>query len=238
MRTAATPPEQRAALREDTRRPAEAPGSPESAPPDPGVEGNRRLTSVNGVLLLILLAVQGITVLRVQRLLSLHVFIGVLLVGPVLLKAASTTYRFVRYYRGDRAYRASGPPHPLLRLIGPVVIAATVALLASGIALILAGPAHRQPFLRLHQASFVIWFIVMTVHVLGHVRGALRHTADEARDSRHAPTGRLRLLRLAVIAAALVAGVGLAATLLPRAAQWKHDDGRLAGRVKLDQPAP
>jgi hypothetical protein len=237
MRTAARPPDERAALGGHTGRRAAPPESPESAPPDAGVEGNRRLTSVTGVVLLVLLAVQGVTVLRVERLLSVHVFVGVLLVGPVLLKAASTTYRFVRYHRGHRAYRDSGPPHAVLRLIGPLVIASTLALLGSGIALIIAGPAHRQPFLRLHQASFLLWFALMTIHVLGHVAGALRSTRDEVRDSRHEPTGRLRLLRMAVIAAALVVGVGLAATLLPRAAQWKQDDGRAGGPVKLHHPA-
>ena len=37
-----------------------------------------------------------------------------LLVGPVLLKCASTVYRFIRYYAGARAYRQKRPPQPML----------------------------------------------------------------------------------------------------------------------------
>jgi len=67
-----------------------------------GVEGNARLTGLNGVLL-VLLAVEGATILRIRQLISVHVYVGVLLVGPVLLKCASTVYRFIRYYAGARA---------------------------------------------------------------------------------------------------------------------------------------
>ena len=43
-------------------------------------------------------------------LVSAHMFIGMVLIPPVLLKLASTGYRFVRYYTGSQAYRAKGPP--------------------------------------------------------------------------------------------------------------------------------
>src|SRR5205807_5918895 len=98
-------PGARPVLREETRRSEPRPELPEPPQPDPGVEGNRRLTSVNGMVLLVLLAVEGYTLPQVRHVLSLHVFIGLLLVGPVLLKTASTMYRFARYYRGEGAYR-------------------------------------------------------------------------------------------------------------------------------------
>ena len=53
---------------------------------------------------------RGATILRIRQLISVHVYVGVLLVGPVLLKCASTVYRFIRYYAGARAYRQKGPP--------------------------------------------------------------------------------------------------------------------------------
>jgi hypothetical protein len=205
--------------------------------PDPGVEANRRLSSVTGMVLLVLLAIQGYTVPQVHRLLSLHVFIGVVLVGPVLVKTASTLYRFVRYYRGDRAYRDSGPPAPLLRLIGPVVIVSTFTLLGSGIALIVAGPARRDLFLRLHQASFLVWFVTMTVHVLGHVREAARTTWREIRTRADEPTGGRRRLRVAVVVAALAVGIGLAGSLVPRAAHWTDDRFEAPGQAQK-RPAP
>ena len=53
---------------------------------DAGVEGNTRLTSATGLVLLVMLAVEGYTILDVRGLITVHVFVGVMLVGPVLLK--------------------------------------------------------------------------------------------------------------------------------------------------------
>jgi hypothetical protein len=50
-----------------------------------GAEGNERLTVMTGAVLLILLAVECYTILRIGRLLTLHVFLGMLLLGPVAL---------------------------------------------------------------------------------------------------------------------------------------------------------
>src|SRR6516162_11181634 len=83
-----------------------------------GVEANARLTGSTAAVLLVLLAAEGVTVLSVHSLLTPHVFIGMLLVPPVLLKVGSTGWRFVRYYRGSGAYRRKGPPPLLLRLLG------------------------------------------------------------------------------------------------------------------------
>ena len=52
----------------------------------------------------------GVTILRIGQLISVHLFVGFLLVGPVSLKLASTGYRFVRYYSGERTYRRKRPP--------------------------------------------------------------------------------------------------------------------------------
>ena len=134
-----------------------------------GAEGNERLTALTGTVLLLLLAAEGVTILRLGRLLTLHFFIGMLLLGPVALKAGSTIYRFARYYAGSVPYRRKGPPAPLLRLLGPVIIASTAGVFGTGIVLAVAWPVHRQPWLFLHKASFVIWFCVMTVHVLAYL---------------------------------------------------------------------
>ena len=105
----------------------------------PGVEGNTRLTSATGMVLLVLLAVEGVTILSVRQMITLHIVVGVLLLGPVLLKTGSTMYRFTRYYTGAASYRRKGPPHPLLRVLGPLVILSSLALLGTGIALIVVG---------------------------------------------------------------------------------------------------
>ena len=58
-----------------------------------GTDGNERLTAIVGALLLVLLAVLGVTIIRIGQLLWLHLFLGLLLIGPVALKLASTGYR-------------------------------------------------------------------------------------------------------------------------------------------------
>jgi hypothetical protein len=83
-----------------------------------GVEANARLTATTGTLLALLLLIEGFTVLDVRGYITLHTALGLILIGPVLLKTVSTTYRFFCYYTGRPAYVAKGPPHIVLRLIG------------------------------------------------------------------------------------------------------------------------
>jgi len=186
---------------------------------DGGVEANARLTASGAAVLLVVLAVEGATILRIRELISPHVFLGMLLIPPVLVKMASTGYRFARYYLGAPAYRRKGAPPILLRLLGPVVVILTVVLLASGVALLLASPAWSQPLLFVHKASFVLWFLAMTVHVLGHL----------AEVARLAPRDWLRRARRDVrgagsrqwlIAGSLVAGVLLGLAMLSRVGPW------------------
>lgn len=184
------------------------------------VEGNSRLTAVNGMMLLVLLAVEGVTVLNVRGMITLHIYLGILLIGPVLLKSVSTIYRFVRYYTGAPAYVQKGPPHPILRVLGPFVIFSSVAVLGTGIGLIFVGQAHREPLLTLHQASFIVWLVVVTIHVLGHLFHASTTTWRELRDPQVDPAVRGRRWRLVAVAASLVIGVGLATALMPSAHSW------------------
>jgi len=186
---------------------------------DDGVEANARLTASGAAVLLIVLAVEGVTILRIRELISPHVFLGMLLIPPVLVKMASTGYRFARYYLGAPAYRRKGAPPILLRLLGPVVVILTVVLLASGVALLLVSPAWSQQLLFVHKASFVLWFLAMTVHVLGHL----------AEVARLAPRDWLRRARRDVrgagsrqwlIAGSLVAGVLLGLVMLSRVGPW------------------
>ena len=75
-----------------------------------GTAGNERLTAATGAVLLVLLAVIGVTIISIGPLLSVHLFVGMLLIGPVALKLGSTGYRFVRYYTRTRAIGARGRP--------------------------------------------------------------------------------------------------------------------------------
>jgi hypothetical protein len=67
-----------------------------------GATGNERLTAATGAVLLVLFAAEGFTILSIHQLITVHFFLGMLLIGPVLLKAAAVCYRFVRYYTGAR----------------------------------------------------------------------------------------------------------------------------------------
>ncbi len=133
-----------------------------------GPEGNERLTATIGAVLILLLAIEGVTILSIRPLLPLHMFVGIALIAPVVLKLASTGYRFVLYYAGSRPYRAKGPPHPLMRILAPVLVTATALVLSSGIAL-LAPPRRAGIWLAVHKASFVVWLAAASVHVLVYI---------------------------------------------------------------------
>jgi hypothetical protein len=150
-----------------------------------GAEGNERLTATTGAVLLVLLAVEGFTILRLGRLLTLHFFLGMLLLGPVALKAGSVIYRFVRYYTGSAPYRRKGPPALLLRLLGPVIMLLTACVFGSGVMLAVTGPGQ-GPWLLLHKASFILWFCAMAIHVLAYLPRLPRLLAAEARGTARA----------------------------------------------------
>lgn len=185
----------------------------------PGVEKNRRLTSVTAIPLLILLFVEGITILLgVNQTISVHVFVGMLLIPPIALKTASVGYRFIRYYGGDDAYRAAGPPHPLLRALGPLVVLSTTTLFASGVALIAFGRSTAGA-MAIHKLSFIVWLVAMSLHVLGHA-GHLRDAVVAEYLRRPALQGTAA--RTAVVGLSLAFGIGLAAVTLHLAGPLGH----------------
>jgi len=185
-----------------------------------GTEGNEQLTATTGLILIGLLAALGVTILRIHQLIWVHLFIGLLLLGPVALKLASTGYRFARYYTHNDAYRLKGPPQLLMRLIAPGVVISTVVVFASGIALLLVGPAHRAGWVGVHKASFVVWLLIMAVHVLGHLE-RLPHSLRAAHSTAwipESPAGGAG--RWIVLSGALVGGLVLAIVLIPQFAPW------------------
>ncbi len=93
------------------RRPAASAGRWASG----GTIGNEELTAMTAIVLLALLGALGITILRVGQLLNPHMFIGMMLLGPVLLKMISTGWRFIRYYTGSAPYVSKGPPPFIMR---------------------------------------------------------------------------------------------------------------------------
>ncbi len=184
-----------------------------------GTSGNEILTSATAVVLVGLLAAEGFTIVNMRGLVTAHMFIGLVLIPPVLLKLASTGYRFVRYYTGARGYREKGPPALPLRLMAPVLVASTVAVFVTGV-LLLAAEHKSHTVLQLHKLSFIVWGVVFAVHFLAYVpRVACSLRADWRAARRQAvPGAGFRGMR---VAAALGGGAALALSLLPVMNAWR-----------------
>ena len=185
-----------------------------------GAAGNERLTAMTGAVLLVLFAAEGVTILRLHALLTVHFFLGMLLLGPVALKIASTGYRFVRYYTGSAPYVRRGPPAWPMRLLGPLVMATSVGVLGTGVMLAVVGRGNGQ-WLFLHKATFVLWFGVMTIHVLMYAPRLPRLLAGGPAAGRLAATLAGRGTRWLLLAVALAGGLVIAVATLHLAAPWR-----------------
>jgi hypothetical protein len=200
-----------------------------------GTDGNEQLTTITGVVLILLLAVIGLTILRIHQLISVHLFVGLLLIGPVALKLVSTGYRFMRYYSGNLVYRKKGPPETWLRLLAPLVVLTTVIVFVTGVLLMFAGPAHRNPLLAMHKVGFIIWIAVTGLHVLGHLPAVGRLFGIDVdvntgvrRGARSELTGTAGAAgRWIALAGAIVAGLVLAIVLIPHFHLWSGNSAFL-----------
>ncbi len=183
-----------------------------------GVEGNSRLTAAAAAVLIVLLAIEGATIPFLRPLLSVHVFVGMLLLGPVALKLATTGYRFLRFYTHRREYVEKGPPPPIMRLlVAPVLVASTLTLFGTGVALVAFGPPGGA-MIGLHKASFFVWFGAMSIHVLAHARRAAR---DAIADWTRPRLGGASL-RAGLLVGALALGAVVAVLTLPLVGPWAH----------------
>jgi hypothetical protein len=104
------------------------------------------------------------------------------------------------------------------------VIITSLAVLGTGVALAVTGP-HEGPWLQFHKASFVLWFGVMTIHVLAYAwrlpRILLGAPGSGVRAAVAGGTTRWLL-----VGASLAGGLLLALLTIHLAAPW---DARLAG---------
>jgi hypothetical protein len=190
--------------------------------------GNKQLTAVAGLVLLAPIAVVvGTVLLGVHTFMSLHVFFGLALIPPVLLKLASTGWRFARYYARSRPYVIEGPPQLAMRLVAPLFVAATVVLFGSGVAMgVLHG--HALQLVRsLHGPASVIWLLLLGVHILVYLGRALRGTSAETRG---------RVARAAAVLAVVVAGLALGMATIPAQHRWvnlrrDHHDRNALGQA-------
>jgi lysylphosphatidylglycerol synthetase-like protein (DUF2156 family) len=156
---------------------------------------------------------ETLTTLALRTYLPVHIFLGLLLLPPVALKLASTGWRFIRYYTRNKPYRLEGPPRPLLRVLAPLLVASTLSLFGSGVALIVVG--HGGGALRtVHTLSFIAWGVLMLVHVLAYLKRVLQAgRADWRRHAEVVVAGARS--RRALLGGALLAGVILALAIYP-----------------------
>jgi hypothetical protein len=173
-----------------------------------GSDGNEQLTALLATVLLVLLAIEGATLLDLPALLAVHAFVGMLLIPPIVVKLASVGWRTSRYYLGAAEYVRRGPPHIVLRaVIAPVIGVSTIALFGTGVAL-LARDRTEGSLLALHQASFIVWVGATSLHVLGHL-------LELPRAVRLRASGLTA--RVALVGSALALGLGVATLTLPAA---------------------
>jgi hypothetical protein len=183
--------------------------------------GNERLTAMTGAVLLVLFVAECLTLLNLGRLLTLHFFLGMLLLGPVGLKVGSVLWRFTRYYTGSAAYVRRGPPGPVQRVTGPFVVLTTLAVLGTGIMLLIegGGPNGGGQWIQWHHMSFLLWALVILIHLASYVPRLPRilsgQPAERARTVLAARTTRWLLL-----CGSLALGLGLAFATYHLSAQW------------------
>jgi hypothetical protein len=188
--------------------------------PNPG--GNEQLTALAGILLIVFLAVEGATLLNLRALLTVHAFVGMFLLPIVALKMASTGWRMARYYLGREEYVRRGPPPlPLRVVVAPVVVASTIVLFGTGVYLLAVHERHGTA-VGLHKASFVVWFVATSTHVLAR----LVRMSDALRARYPGLAARLGL-----VAVTLVAGAAVAVATLPGS---DHLQDQVSAQVGLD----
>jgi len=206
--------------------------------PEPRVNpgGNERLTAAAGLLLLVPVFVEIASILLgVHTFMSLHVFVGLALIPPMLLKLASTGWRFARYYTRSRAHVAYGPPQMAMRLLAPLFVTATVVLFASGVAMGLLHGHALQVARRLHGPASVIWLLLLGLHVLVYLRRAFASTVQDVLPAKRTAV-RGTTARVSALATVVSCGLVLGAAAVPAQHRWvdlprdHHEHERLRER--------
>ena len=184
------------------------------------VVGNERLTALAGAVLLVLIVVELMTTAYLRAGLSAHVFVGVVLSGPLAVKIGSTFYRFLRYYTRSPAFVRRGPPRLALRVLAPLLIATTLVVIGSGIGLVVTGPRSAGPLLPLHGLSVLVWLPLIAIHVFAYIWRVPRLVANDWSKQAGRSLAPGRGLRLGVNLGALLLGAIAAVLLLPGATPW------------------
>lgn len=179
---------------------------------------NERLTALTGGVLFVLFALEVGVTADLRTLILMHIFVGTMLAGPLVVKLTSVGYRFFSYYRKSPAFVEYGPPNIWLRLLAPFFLLLTGMLFLSGIGLVLVGPAHMETLKLIHAGSAALWLPLLVVHVYAHIRQVPGSLKTEGRRSQSRLSGRIKRLRINLIA--LIAGTLGGIILMPISTSW------------------
>ena len=196
------------------------------------VAGNERMIALVGTMLLVLIGAEIIIAAKLRALMPVHIFVGVLLTVPLFVKIGSTGYRFLHYYAGSPAFVQKGPPRLEMRLLAPLLLLASLSVVASGIILALLAPTNGWSVwvLRLHALSVMCWLPLLALHVGVYIWQVPRLLiADWQKHATRWVPGRG--WRYAGTFVALLAGVGAAEIFLPLAASWTAWEPNIDSRI-------
>lgn len=185
------------------------------------VEGNSRLTALVGFILLGLFLGELFTLSSLRTLLPLHIFLGLLLIPPLLLKLSSVLWRFFHYYLKNEAYNRAGAPALIARLLGPLLAATTVVLLGSGVMMVV--NIDRAQALNIHRSSYPPWLFFIALHVAIHLKKMVFKGSADYRPSEEKVKGKRP--RLFISVCSILVGVVLSLATLPAQRtliNWAH----------------
>ena len=116
-----------------------------------------------------------------------------------------------------------------MRLLAPILVAATVILFASGVAMGITHGRSLHIARQLHGPASVVWMVLVGVHVLVYLRRAVVSAKEDVTASSRAAVRGARA-RTVLVVAAIVAGLVAGAATLPVRQHWlrlpsKHDHG-------------
>jgi hypothetical protein len=96
------------------------------------IDRNERMTAIAGAVLFVFIIAELIITANLDEFISEHIFVGILLSGPLIVKMFSTGYRFTRYYTNTPEFVRKGPPNILLRFLAPFLVITTILVFISG----------------------------------------------------------------------------------------------------------
>ncbi|NRD77024.1 hypothetical protein HPT25_05880 [Bacillus sp. BRMEA1] len=195
------------------------------------IERNKRITAIAGIVLFVLIIAELVITANLDALRSEHIFVGVLLAGPLVVKMGSTGYRFFRYYTKSPEFVKAGPPNILLRLLAPFLVVMTILVFISGVGLVLGGHAYEGLFHKIHTVSVTLWLPLLAVHIFAYLRKAASLMANDwSSISKYHFPGRAS--RLGINIAALILS-GIAAIIITPLRVGRHGQWDIPGPIAL-----